>query len=65
MYKDQSDKIASFFGMITNADDNAGKTRALLRELGVHENTIFIFTTDNGTASGREIFNAGMRGKKE
>lgn len=64
MYKDQSDKIASFFGMITNIDDNVGKTRALLRELGVHDNTIFIFTTDNGTASGRQIFNAGMRGQK-
>ena len=30
----------------------------------MYENTIFIFTTDNGTASGREIFNAGMRGQK-
>ena len=64
MYEDQSDKIASFFGMITNIDDNLGKTRSLLRELEVHRDTIFIFTTDNGTASGREIFNAGMRGGK-
>tara|TARA_A100001015_G_scaffold263817_1_gene311030 strand:- start:22 stop:1800 length:1779 start_codon:yes stop_codon:yes gene_type:complete len=64
MYKDQSEKIASFFGMITNVDDNVGKTRALLKKLGVYENTIFIFTTDNGTASGRQIFNAGMRGQK-
>ena len=64
MYKGQSDRIASFFGMITNIDDNVGKTRALLKKLGVHEDTIFIFTTDNGTASGRQIFNAGMRGQK-
>ena len=64
MYKDQSEKIASFFGMITNVDDNVGKTRALLKKLGVYEDTIFIFTTDNGTASGRQIFNAGMRGQK-
>ena len=64
MYKGQSDRIASFFGMITNIDDNIGKTRALLKKLGAYENTIFIFTTDNGTASGRQIFNAGMRGQK-
>ena len=65
MYKGQSGRVASFFGMITNIDDNVGKTRKLLKDLGVHDNTIFIFTTDNGTASGRQIFNAGMRGQKE
>ncbi|MFT4640753.1 MAG: arylsulfatase A-like enzyme [Verrucomicrobiales bacterium] len=64
LYKDQPDNIAAFFGMITNIDDNVGKTRALLRDLGIHDNTIFIFTTDNGTASGANVFNAGMRGKK-
>lgn len=64
MYKDQSANIASFFGMITNIDDNVGKTRALLKSLGIYENTIFIFTTDNGTASGTKVFNAGMRGQK-
>ncbi len=64
LYKDQSDGIAAFFGMITNIDDNVGKTRALLNELGEEEDTLFIFTTDNGTAGGANIFNAGMRGKK-
>lgn len=64
LYSDQTPAIASFFGMITNIDDNVGATRALLRELGIAENTLFIFTTDNGTASGANVFNAGMRGKK-
>ncbi len=64
MYSDQKPNIAAFFGMITNIDDNVAKPRALLKELGVYENTIFIFTTDNGTASGRAIHNAGMRGQK-
>ncbi|MFT5131037.1 MAG: arylsulfatase A-like enzyme, partial [Rhodothermales bacterium] len=64
MYKDQAANIASFYGMITNIDDNVGQTRALLKELGVYEDTVFIFTTDNGTATGDKIFNAGMRGKK-
>jgi arylsulfatase B len=50
--------------MITNIDDNVGATRALLRELGIADHTLFIFTTDNGTAGGARIFNAGMRGQK-
>ena len=64
LYKDQKPEIAAFFGMITNIDDNLGKTRALLEELGVADNTILIFTTDNGTAGGNRVFNAGMRGAK-
>lgn len=64
MYAGQSDKIAAFFGMITNIDDNVGKTRKLIEELGIKDNTIFVFTTDNGTATGANVFNAGMKGKK-
>lgn len=64
IYADQKPAIAAFFGMITNIDDNIGKTRKVLEELGIAENTIFIFTTDNGTATGGSVFNAGMRGKK-
>jgi len=64
LYKDQDAKIASFFGMITNIDDNVGATRKLLADLGIADNTIFIFTTDNGTASGANVFNAGMKGNK-
>ncbi|MGI9244580.1 MAG: arylsulfatase [Verrucomicrobiales bacterium] len=64
LYKDQSDKIAAFYGMITNIDENVGKTRELIRSLGIEDDTIFIFTTDNGSAAGTKIFNAGMRGGK-
>lgn len=64
LYADQTPGIASFFGMISNIDDNVGATRALLSELGIADNTLFIFTTDNGTASGEKVFNAGMRGRK-
>jgi arylsulfatase A-like enzyme len=64
LYADQAPAIAAFFGMITNIDDNVGATRRLLRELGIADNTIFIFTTDNGTATGATLFNAGMRGAK-
>jgi arylsulfatase A-like enzyme len=64
MYAGQDKAIAAFFGMITNIDDNVGQTRELLRELDIADNTVFIFTTDNGTASGARVFNAGMRGAK-
>jgi len=64
---------ARFYGMITNIDENVGRLRKRLEELGLAENTIFIFMTDNGTADGCvtdqngyvvEGYNAGMRGKK-
>jgi len=64
MYAGQDPAIAAFYGMITNIDDNVGKTRKLLKELGIEQNTLLIFTTDNGTATGAKIFNAGMRGSK-
>ncbi len=56
--------LANFFGMITNIDDNVGRLREFLDAEGLSENTIFIFTTDNGTAGGDKVFNAQMRGKK-
>ncbi|MGI9244142.1 MAG: sulfatase-like hydrolase/transferase, partial [Verrucomicrobiales bacterium] len=56
--------LAHFFGMIANIDDNVGRLRKFLREEGLAENTIFIFTTDNGSSSGFKVHNAGMRGNK-
>ncbi len=55
---------ASFFGMIANIDENMAKLEGFLRESEMRDNTILIFMTDNGTASGEGVFNAGMRGKK-
>jgi arylsulfatase A-like enzyme len=63
-YADQPAALAAFYGMITNIDQNVGQTRQLLTQLGIADNTLFIFTTDNGTATGDKVFNAGMRGKK-
>jgi arylsulfatase A-like enzyme len=63
-YQDLNVNVANFFGMIANIDDNVGQMRAFLEEQGLAENTIFIFTTDNGTSSGAKVFNAGMRGQK-
>ncbi len=63
-YKDLNINVQNFFGMIANIDDNVGRLRAFLDEQKLTDNTIFIFTTDNGSSSGDKVFNAGMRGKK-
>jgi arylsulfatase A-like enzyme len=53
---------ALFCGMIANIDENMGRLMDKLRELGIEDNTILIFMTDNGTSGGR--FHVGMRGRK-
>ena len=71
--------MARFYGMITNVDENLGRLRQELKDLGLEESTMLVFMTDNGSADGvngrdpkrgRDAkgrwhgFNAGMRGKK-
>lgn len=63
-YSDQSEGLANFLGMIANIDHNVGQLRAAIAKAGIADNTIFIFTTDNGTSSGSKIFNAGMKAAK-
>jgi arylsulfatase B len=63
-YEEQGIRVANFFGMIANIDDNVGQMRSFLEEQQLADNTIFIFMTDNGTSSGGKVFNAGMRGTK-
>ncbi|MDG2220612.1 MAG: arylsulfatase [Rubripirellula sp.] len=63
-YQEQNTNLANFYGMIANIDQNVGELRSFLDEEDLTKNTIFIFTTDNGSSSGDKVFNAGMRGKK-
>ncbi len=63
LYRGRDRETANFWGMISNIDENIGKLRNHLKEKGLESNTIFIFTTDNGTGP-RPFFNAGMRGHK-
>ncbi|WP_182868578.1 arylsulfatase [Rhodopirellula sp. JC639] len=56
--------LANFYGMIANIDENVGQLLGLLEDMKIVDNTIFIYTTDNGTSSGDKVFNAGMRGRK-
>lgn len=61
------EKLARFYGMIENFDENLGELLATLDRLDIADNTIVIFMGDNGTAanSGAEgAYNAGMRGVK-
>ncbi|MCE2960976.1 MAG: arylsulfatase [Akkermansiaceae bacterium] len=65
------DELAKYYGMITNIDENLGRFRKKLTDLGLAENTLLIFMTDNGTSAGYidekakyPYFNAGMRGWK-
>ena len=44
--------MASFYGMITNIDENLGRLRSFLEANGLSENTLLIFMTDNGTTAG-------------
>lgn len=64
-----------FYGMIANIDENMKKLLARIDELNLSENTILIFTSDNGTSNKAGVlvdekgfvhkgFNAGMRGVK-
>jgi arylsulfatase len=59
--KDKED-ARKVYAMVSNIDDNIGLLLKKLDELGIAENTVVIFMTDNGPQQRR--YNAGMRGLK-
>ncbi|MBI5093264.1 MAG: sulfatase-like hydrolase/transferase [Candidatus Hydrogenedentes bacterium] len=56
------ERTAKAYGMVTNFDENLGRLLTKLDQLGIADDTIVIYMTDNGPDSMR--YNAGMRGKK-
>jgi arylsulfatase A-like enzyme len=44
--------------MVTNYDDNFGRLLGRLEKLGLRENTLVVFTSDDGPGHG---YNAGLR----
>jgi len=66
LYSDQvkEQKLAHFFGMIHNIDQNVGQLIAKLRHWEIAQDTLLIFMNDNGTALGHTVHSAGMRGQK-
>ena len=59
--KDKEDARRAY-AMITNIDDNVGRILAQVKALNLEENTIIMFTTDNGNQQLR--FNTGFKGRK-
>jgi arylsulfatase A-like enzyme len=58
------EKQKRFYGMISNIDDNFDILEDKLEDLGIEDNTILIFMTDNGTAGGDRVYDGGLRGHK-
>lgn len=62
-----SESTARIYGMIENLDANLGRLLLKLKALGLEENTLVIFTSDNGPASESHLIDrnmAGLRGLK-
>ena len=55
---------ASFFAMIACIDENLARLDWFLHQHDLYDDTILVFMTDNGTATGEAVYNAGMRGRK-
>ena len=62
MSKRDVNDAKKIYGMITNIDDNIGKLVNKLEKLGISENTILVFMTDNGPQQIR--YNSGLKGLK-
>jgi len=71
-YIDADEPFATYAGMISRMDRDVGRMLAALDELGIAENTLVIFTSDNGAQGGGpwqpllETFdgNGSLRGSK-
>ncbi|MCX7006718.1 MAG: arylsulfatase, partial [Kiritimatiellaeota bacterium] len=58
---------AKVYGMLRSVDNNFGRLRAVLKELGLEENTLLLYTSDNGPCSSSVATNrfmAGLHGLK-
>lgn len=69
-YYKQPKPRATFAAMVTRIDNTVGRVVKLLKEKGIYENTLIIFSSDNGThkEGGHDPYyfssNAGFRGTK-
>ena len=59
--KDKED-ARKVYAMVENIDENLGRLFSKLEDLGIKENTIVIFMTDNGPQQQRYV--AGLKGRK-
>ncbi len=62
LYADQPEKLANYWAEITGMDQALGHLRQELRTLGVADNTVLWYTSDNGAAAPGST--GGLAGKK-
>ena len=62
LYKNQSERLQNFYGEITGMDRAFGKLRRELRRLGIRENTLLWYCSDNGGLP--RVGSTGGRGNK-
>jgi arylsulfatase A-like enzyme len=60
----EKEEIISFLAQGATIDENMAKLDSFLKKANLFENTIVVFTTDNGSTWGDKYFNAGMKGRK-
>jgi arylsulfatase A len=65
-YPDWTPQERGYAAMVTLLDKQVGEIRAMLDELGIAENTLLIFTSDNGATKFAARFNSNgnLRGRK-
>lgn len=63
IYKDFDEDRRHYYGCITAMDEQIGRLRSTLRALGIEENTLILFASDNGPAGegGGILQHAGQR----
>jgi len=64
-HKDISDRRAKLVALIEHLDDGIGKVVSAIRESGVADNTLIIFTSDNGGQVNVGATNGPLRGGKQ
>jgi arylsulfatase A-like enzyme len=62
LYSDQKERLQHFYGEITGMDRAFGRLRDGLRELGIHEETLLWYCSDNGGLP--NLGSTGGRGNK-
>jgi arylsulfatase A-like enzyme len=62
--KIQDEQRRNLVGILAALDDQVGAMRAKLKELGLAENTLLVFMSDNGGALGNKSSNGKLRGVK-
>ncbi|MEX2565168.1 MAG: sulfatase-like hydrolase/transferase [Cyclobacteriaceae bacterium] len=65
-YHHDAEGNVTYAGMVSRLDRDVGRVMELLAELGLEENTLVIFTSDNGPVYDKGFFNSngGFRGMK-